>query len=109
MLFAPSVCKGGLRSHFNLISDGREPAREVAGKIAERHGGIMAAEFENYWRSLGKWISEASSKACVHKQAYPLSLTSKAFLAPLQTGEEPFRGGGHGSPQMTDEKSPENA
>jgi hypothetical protein len=46
MLFAPSVCKGGLRSHFNLISDGREPAREVAGKIAERHGGIMAAEFE---------------------------------------------------------------
>jgi hypothetical protein len=53
MLFAPSVCKGGLRSHFNLISDGREPAREVAGKIAERRGGIMAAEFENYWRSLG--------------------------------------------------------
>ena len=32
MLFAPSVCKGGLRSHFNLTSDGREPAREVAGK-----------------------------------------------------------------------------
>ena len=39
MLFAPSVCKGGLRSHFNLISGGREPAREVAGISQSGTGG----------------------------------------------------------------------